>query len=114
MVKRCEWANHNALMKDYHDKEWGVPQHDDQILFEFLILEGMQAGLSWNTILNKRDNFRKVFDNFDYRKIAKYDKNKIEELLQDERIIRNRLKIQSVISNAKAFLEMQEVRYWIT
>lgn len=106
-TKRCEWALHNELMKKYHDTEWGVPQHDDKVLFEFLILEGMQAGLSWDTILKKRDNFRKAFDNFDYAKIANYSEDKIEILLQNKGIIRNRLKLQSVISNAKAFLSIQ-------
>ncbi|TFG17313.1 MAG: DNA-3-methyladenine glycosylase I [Promethearchaeota archaeon] len=105
--KRCEWALHNELMKNYHDKEWGVPQHDDKVLFEFLILEGMQAGLSWDTILKKRENFRKAFDNFDYIKIVNYSEDKIEILLQNKGIIRNRLKLQSVISNAKAFLSIQ-------
>ena len=105
--KRCEWALNNELMKEYHDTEWGVPQHDDKVLFEFLILEGMQAGLSWNTILKKRENFRKAFDNFDYTKIANYSEDKIEILLQNRSIIRNKLKLQSVISNAKAFLSIQ-------
>jgi DNA-3-methyladenine glycosylase I len=107
-VKRCEWANHSELMKEYHDKEWGVPQHDDRILFEFLILEGMQAGLSWDTILKKRDNFRDAFDDFDYIKIANYTEEKVEDLLQNKGIIRNRLKILSVITNAKVFLEIQK------
>ncbi len=105
---RCEWALHDELMKNYHDREWGVPQHDDKILFEFLILEGMQAGLSWNTILRKRDNFRHAFDNFDYIKISKYSEDKIESLLQNKGIIRNRLKINSVISNAKSFLAIRD------
>jgi len=104
---RCEWALNSELMKNYHDKEWGVPQHDDKVLFEFLILEGMQAGLSWDTILKKRENFRKAFDNFDYIKIANYSEDKIEILLQNTGIVRNRLKLQSVISNAKAFLAIQ-------
>lgn len=108
MVKRCEWAEFDALMKKYHDKEWGLPQHDDQMLFEFLILEGMQAGLSWSTILKKRENFRKAFDNFEYTKISKYDEEKVEELLQNKGIIRNKLKIQSVITNAKAFIKIQK------
>jgi DNA-3-methyladenine glycosylase I len=108
MVKRCEWAESNALMKEYHDKEWGAPEHDDNILYELLILEGMQAGLSWNTILQKRDNFRKAFDNFDYNRISNYAELKIEELMQNKGIIRNRLKIQSVISNAKSFVNIQE------
>ena len=106
MVKRCEWANSNPEMKEYHDKEWGIPEHNDYKLFELLVLEGMQAGLSWNTILKKRRNFRNAFDNFDYNKIAHYSENEIEKLLQNEGIIRNRLKIQSVITNAKAFLKV--------
>ncbi|HEC38928.1 MAG TPA: DNA-3-methyladenine glycosylase I [bacterium] len=95
-------------MKVYHDTEWGTPVLDDHLLFEFLTLEGAQAGLSWNTILQKRENFRRSFDNFDYDKIAKYDARKVESLLTDEGIIRNRLKIQSVISNAKALLKVQD------
>ena len=94
-------------MIKYHDSEWGVPQHDDTILFEFLILEGMQAGLSWDIILKKRENFRKAFDNFNYNKIAKYSEENIEKHLQNKGIIRNRLKIQSVITNARAFLEIR-------
>jgi DNA-3-methyladenine glycosylase I len=107
IVDRCHWVGNDELMKEYHDKEWGVPEHNDQILFEFLILEGMQAGLSWSTILNKRENFKKAFDNFDYEKIAKYDEKKIERLLENKGIIRNRLKIQSTITNAKSFLEVR-------
>lgn len=108
MVKRCKWAESNDLMKEYHDKEWGTPLHDEKMLYELLILEGMQAGLSWNTVLQKRDNFRKAFDNFDYNKIVRYKENKIENLMQNEGIIRNRLKIQSVITNAKSFITVQE------
>ena len=108
MVNRCKWADYNDLMREYHDKEWGTPQHNDKILYELLILEGMQAGLSWNTVLQKRGNFRRAYDNFDYSKIIKYNEKKIEELQQNEGIIRNRLKIQSVITNAKAFLKVQE------
>jgi DNA-3-methyladenine glycosylase I len=92
----------------YHDKEWGVPVHDDRLLFEFLVLEGAQAGLSWSTILNKRDNYRKAFDNFDARKIAKYDARKVKALLADQGIVRNKLKIAAAIQNAKAFLAVQE------
>lgn len=103
---RCEWAK-KPIDIDYHDTEWGIPLHDDDKLFEFLILEGFQAGLSWNTILNKRENFRKAFDNFDYRKIAKYDQKKIDELLQNVGIIRNKLKINAAITNAKAFMKVQ-------
>jgi DNA-3-methyladenine glycosylase I len=95
-------------MIDYHDREWGVPVHDDRRLFEFLILEGAQAGLSWETILNKRENYRKAFDGFNARKIAKYDGRKIRELMADVGIVRNRLKIASTISNARAFLAVQE------
>jgi len=95
-------------MIKYHDKEWGVPLHNDRKLFEFLLLEGFQAGLSWRTILHKRDNFRKAFDNFDFNKIAKYDKRKINSLLKDAGIIRNKLKINSAISNAKAFIAVRK------
>lgn len=95
-------------MKEYHDKEWGTPIHDDQLLYEFLILEGAQAGLSWNLILQKRENYRKVFDNFDYNKVTQYDEKKLEELLQEKGIVRNRRKIQAAVTNAKAFLEIQK------
>jgi len=108
MKIRCEWSDYNDKMRDYHDKEWGNPQHDDNVLFEFLILEGMQAGLSWNTILQKRHNFRLAFNDFNYYEISNYNIEKIEELLQNSGIIRNRLKIQSVVTNAKAFIEIQE------
>ena len=108
MVSRCEWGNYNTLMKQYHDKEWGVPNHDDGSLFEFLLLEGVQAGLSWNTILQKRENYRKAFDNFDYNKIVQYKEQKIESLMINSGIIRNRLKINAVISNAKAFIDVQK------
>ena len=108
MVQRCKWAEFNDLLRKYHDEEWGTPVHDDQLLFEFLILEGAQAGLSWNTILQKRENFRKAFDNFDYNKIATYGEKKVEELLNNAGIIRNRLKIGATISNAKAILKVQE------
>ncbi|MBN2041551.1 MAG: DNA-3-methyladenine glycosylase I [Spirochaetes bacterium] len=104
----CGWAAGDALMKKYHDKEWGVPVHNDRKLFEFLVLEGAQAGLSWMTILKKRENFRKAFDNFDYNKIAKYDTRKINSLLNDAGIIRNRLKITGAIGNAKAFLQVRK------
>jgi DNA-3-methyladenine glycosylase I len=105
--KRC-WGNVSTLMQQYHDDEWGTPLHDDQRLFEFLILDGAQAGLSWNTILNKRENYRAAFDEFDYKKIAKYKEQKVEELLNDAGIIRNRLKIQSTITNAHAFIQIQK------
>jgi len=108
MGSRCEWGNYNKLMKEYHDKEWGVPNHDDDSLFEFLILEGVQAGLSWNTILQKRENYRKAFDNFDYNKISLYNEEKIDELMNNSGIIRNRLKINAAISNAKAFIILQK------
>ena len=108
MVKRCAWVGSDPQMLEYHDKEWGTPIHDNQLLFEFLILEGAQAGLSWNTILGKRENFRNAFDNFDYIKIAKYSEEKVELLMQNEGIIRNRLKINAVISNAKAFLKVKK------
>jgi len=107
MVARCEWAGNEPLMREYHDKDWGTPQHEDQILYELLILEGMQAGLSWSTVLKKRENFKKAFDNFDYKIISKYDENKVEKLLLDKGIIRNRLKINSVITNAKLFIKIQ-------
>lgn len=106
--KRCPWPSTNPLMIGYHDEEWGVPLHDDQKLFEFLILEGAQAGLSWETVLNKRENYRKAFDNFDPVKIAKYSEKDFERLLGNAGIIRNRLKIRSAISNAKLFLEVQK------
>ncbi|MCL6270906.1 DNA-3-methyladenine glycosylase I [Sansalvadorimonas sp. 2012CJ34-2] len=105
---RCEWCHGDELYREYHDKEWGVPCRDDDTLFEFLILEGAQAGLSWITVLRKREHYRKVFDNFDARKIAKYDDSKVEELLQDPGIIRNKLKVNSAIRNAKAFLKIQK------
>jgi len=104
---RCRWAA-NPLSIAYHDREWGVPLHDDLQLFEFLILEGAQAGLSWNTILQKRENYRKAFDRFDAAKIARYTPRKIEKLLNDPGIVRNRLKIAAAIGNAKAFLEVQK------
>ena len=104
---RCSWAT-NALLTQYHDEEWGVPVHDDRRLFEFLILEGAQAGLSWNTILQKRDAFRTAFDHFDPASVAKYDARKIRRLLSNPGIVRNRLKIQAAISNAQAFLLVQK------
>ncbi|MDA3854766.1 MAG: DNA-3-methyladenine glycosylase I [Candidatus Woesearchaeota archaeon] len=107
-MKRCDWCKGNELYEKYHDEEWGVPVHDDNVLFEFLILEGAQAGLSWITILKKRENYRKEFDNFDYKKIANYNENKVDELMQNEGIIRNKLKINSAIKNAKAFIKIQE------
>lgn len=106
--KRCGWAGlSDPLYLDYHDKEWGVPVHDDRTLFEFLVLEGAQAGLSWGTILRKRENFRRAFDGFDPRKVAGYDKKKTEQLLGDPGIVRNRLKVESAVRNAKAFMDVQ-------
>jgi len=105
---RCAWCEKDDLYRNYHDNEWGKPVYDDQLLFEFLILETFQAGLSWYTILAKRDNFRKAFAKFDYKKVAKYDENKIQELLLDAGIIRNQLKIRAAVSNAIAFMEVQK------
>jgi DNA-3-methyladenine glycosylase I len=107
MTKRCFWAA-TPLSIAYHDKEWGVPVHDDTRLFEFLILEGAQAGLSWETILRKRDNYRAAFDSFNPAKVAKYDERKIAALMNDAGIIRNRLKINAAVTNAKAFLEVKK------
>jgi DNA-3-methyladenine glycosylase I len=104
---RCDWAK-NDLARSYHDSEWGVPLHDDRRLFEFLILEGAQAGLSWDTVLAKRENYRKAFDDFDAEKIALYDEKKCAELLQNQGIIRNRLKIASAVRNAKCYLKIKE------
>jgi DNA-3-methyladenine glycosylase I len=106
-MKRCDWANSNLLDIEYHDEEWGNPVHDDRKLFEMLILEGAQAGLSWSTILKKRDGYLKAFDGFDAKKIAKYKEKKIEKLLQNSGIVRNRLKINATVENAKRFLEIQ-------
>ncbi|MCI0693784.1 DNA-3-methyladenine glycosylase I [candidate division KSB1 bacterium] len=108
MKRRCEWCGDDPLYVAYHDDEWGVPVHDDRKLFEMLILEGAQAGLSWSTILKKRENYRKAFDHFDAKKIAKYDKAKVAKLLADPGIVRNRLKIAATIQNARAFLEVQK------
>lgn len=106
---RCGWVNlQNPLYVKYHDEEWGNPVHDDKVLFEFLILEGAQAGLSWETVLKKRENYRKAFDGFDFEKIARYDDKKAASLMQNEGIIRNRLKIASSIRNAKVFIEIRE------
>lgn len=104
---RCGWCGDDPLYRHYHDSEWGVPLHDDQSLFEFLILEGAQAGLSWITVLRKRENYRTAFDEFDAARISRYDAGKIEKLLQDPGIIRNRLKIQAAVTNARGFLEVQ-------
>jgi DNA-3-methyladenine glycosylase I len=106
---RCDWVPlDNPLYVKYHDEEWGVPVHDDRLLFEFLILEGAQAGLSWLTILKKRDNYRKAFDFFDPQKVARYDEKKVAELLQNKGIIRNRLKINAAVTNARAFLDVRQ------
>jgi DNA-3-methyladenine glycosylase I len=107
-MNRCEWSTTDPIYIEYHDTEWGNPIYDDDTIFEFLILEGFQAGLSWITILRKRGNFRQAFDNFDYRKIATYDDFKISQLMNDSGIIRNRLKIEATVTNAKAFMKVQE------
>ncbi len=106
--RRCAWVGEEPLYRAYHDEEWGVPCYDDRALFELLILEGAQAGLSWITILKKRENYRRLFDNFDAVKIARYSPKKIERLLQDPGIVRNRLKVESTVTNARAFLEVQK------
>ncbi len=108
IIHRCPWGEHDPLYRRYHDREWGVPVHDDHKLFEMLCLEGAQAGLSWITILRKRKNYRAAFDRFDPKKIVRYDSKKIKQLLADEGIVRNRLKVESTIQNAKAFLEVQK------
>ncbi len=108
MKKRCPWAdNDNPLMREYHDREWGVPVHDDRKIFEFLVLEGAQAGLSWSTVLRKRENYRSAFARFDPKKVATFDRRDVRRLLADAGIIRNRRKIESAVSNAKAFLRVQ-------
>ena len=106
-LERCGWCQGSALYQHYHDHEWGVPLHDDQRLFEFLILEGAQAGLSWITILNKREHYRRVYDNFDPQRVAQYGADKVAELLADPGIVRNRLKVEASIANAQAFIEVQ-------
>ena len=106
--KRCDWAGSDPLYTAYHDDEWGVPLHDDRLLFEFLILEGAQAGLSWITILKKRENYRKAFDRFDPEKIARYRKPRIERLLKNPGIVRNRLKVEGTVRNAKAYLAVKK------
>lgn len=107
-MKRCEWSTSNPLDQDYHDTEWGVPIHDDRTLFEFLSLEGAQAGLSWTTILKKREGYLKAFDNFDVKKISRYNEKRIEKLLNNPEIVRNKLKVNSVVSNAKLFIAVQK------
>src|SRR5947209_8475624 len=108
MRERCGWAGDDPEMRAYHDGEWGRPVHDDRVLFEFLTLEGAQAGLSWSTILHKRDGYRRAFARFDARKVARFDKTMVERLMQDAGIVRNRLKIESTISNARAILALGE------
>lgn len=107
MTERCNWSTKDDLYIEYHDEEWGVPVHDDQKLFEFIILEGVQAGLSWHTVLKKRENYRLAYDNFDVQKIAAYDQKKIDELMNNEGLIRNKLKILASINNAQRFIEVQ-------
>jgi len=107
-MQRCEWAENDELLQRYHDKEWGVPLYDDQKLFEFLMLDGFQAGLSWLTILQKRENFRRAFDNFNVEKIASYSASKLNALLNDNGIIRNRLKIKAAVTNARAYLDLRQ------
>jgi DNA-3-methyladenine glycosylase I len=107
-MKRCTWAGDDPLYVDYHDNQWGVPLHDDQALFEMLILEGAQAGLSWRTILTKRENYRAAFDQFDPTIVAAYDETKIQELLNNPGIVRNKLKVRAAVTNARAFLEVQD------
>jgi DNA-3-methyladenine glycosylase I len=107
-MNRCEWAGKDPLYNEYHDQEWGLPVYDDGKIFEFLILETFQAGLSWITILRKRENFRKALDGFDYNKIARYDEAKVQQLMNDPGIVRNKLKIRATVSNAMAFLKVQE------
>jgi DNA-3-methyladenine glycosylase I len=107
-IKRCWWCGDDELYRQYHDEEWGMPVHDDRLLFEFLCLEGAQAGLSWITILRKRDNYRLAFDNFDADKIARYQAQKIAALLEDSGIVRNRLKVNGFVKNARAYLELRE------
>jgi DNA-3-methyladenine glycosylase I len=106
-LARCPWADGSVLYRDYHDREWGVPTHDDCVFFEFLILEGAQAGLSWSTILNKRDGYRKAFAGFDPEKVARFDSRRVARLVSNEAIVRNRLKIASTVTNARAFLEVK-------
>jgi DNA-3-methyladenine glycosylase I len=108
IVTRCPWPSNDPLMIAYHDNEWGIPLHDDRKLFEFMVLDCFQAGLSWRTVLHKRENFRLAFDNFDYRKIAEYNQEKIDSLLQDSGIIRNKAKINGTIQNARSFLLVQK------
>jgi DNA-3-methyladenine glycosylase I len=108
MITRCEWVSRDPLLIEYHDREWGVPVHDDRLLYEFLVLDAFQAGLSWSIILRKRENFRRAFRDFDPFKIAKFNESKVDRLLQDSGIVRNKLKIESTISNAKSFLDVRK------
>jgi DNA-3-methyladenine glycosylase I len=108
MKTRCSWSEGSELYQSYHDQEWGVPQHDDRVLFEFLLLEGAQAGLSWSTILNKRQGYRKLFADFDVHKVARFSAKKIAEMLEDPSIVRNRAKVNSAVGNARAFIEVQQ------
>jgi DNA-3-methyladenine glycosylase I len=108
MITRCNWSGDDPLMVAYHDQEWGLPVHDDRLLYEFLVLEGAQAGLSWSTILRKRENYRQAYDNFDPHKVARYNDAKIAELLANPGIVRNRLKVKASIENARAFLNIQD------
>jgi DNA-3-methyladenine glycosylase I len=108
MINRCGWSISDPLMIEYHDNEWGVPVHDDRKHFEFIVLDGAQAGLSWQTVLRKRDAYREAFDNFDFGKVARYNEKKIAELLRNPGIIRNRLKVNSAVQNAKAFLDVRK------
>lgn len=107
-MERCEWPGNNALMQEYHDQEWGVPVHDDQKIFEFMVLDAFQAGLSWQIVLNKREGFRKAFANFDYGKVAGFTEGDIERLQNDAEIIRNKLKIRATVTNAQRFMEVQQ------
>ncbi len=108
MENRCSWSQGSELYKAYHDQEWGAPEHDDKVLFEFLLLEGAQAGLSWSTILNKRQGYRKLFAGFDADKVARFSARTIEKLLQDPSIVRNRAKVKSAVGNARAFIDVQQ------
>ncbi len=105
---RCPWSESSELMMHYHDNEWGIPVHDDALLFEYMVLDTFQAGLSWSTVLNKRENFRKAFDDFDYKKISRYTEKKIKKLLNDAGIIRNKLKVYGTVNNARRFLEVKK------
>ncbi len=107
-MKRCAWANGSKLEQEYHDTEWGVPVYDDRVLFEFLVLEGAQAGLSWATILNKREGYRHAFDDFDVQKIARYSEAKIQQLLNNPEIVRNKLKVRGTVTNAQLFIDVQQ------